>query len=116
MSRIVRAISIRQPIVELVLQGRRKVEERNWPTNIRERVYLYAPLQPSDWPYAWAKMGKLSAPLPMGVIVGSVEIVGCRWNGRTGRYEYQLRAPRRLRTPLLPVNHPQPVFWRPKFR
>ena len=37
-----RAISIRQPYVELILQGKKKFEYRSQPTNIRERVYLYA--------------------------------------------------------------------------
>jgi predicted transcriptional regulator len=38
----IRAISIRQPWVELILRGVKKKEYRSQPTNIRERVYLYA--------------------------------------------------------------------------
>ncbi|MDA8409599.1 MAG: hypothetical protein M0001_04305 [Treponema sp.] len=42
---ITRAISIRQPYVELILQGAKTEEYRSMPTNIRERVYLYASLR-----------------------------------------------------------------------
>lgn len=47
---VVRAISIRQPYVELILLGVKKREYRSIPTNIRERVYIYASLKPGeDW-------------------------------------------------------------------
>ncbi|MBI4768802.1 MAG: ASCH domain-containing protein [Deltaproteobacteria bacterium] len=39
---IARAISIRQPWVELILLGKKKAEYRSRPTKIRERVYIYA--------------------------------------------------------------------------
>ena len=44
-----RAISIRQPYVELILRRRKTREYRSRRTNIRERVYLYAALRPADW-------------------------------------------------------------------
>jgi hypothetical protein len=37
-----RALSIRQPFAELIMTGKKKHEYRNIPTNIRERVYVYA--------------------------------------------------------------------------
>jgi hypothetical protein len=46
--RLQRAISIRQPYVEQILQGSKKREFRSRPTRIRERVYLYAALRVAD--------------------------------------------------------------------
>jgi hypothetical protein len=39
-----RALSIRQPHIEAILRGVKKIEYRSIRTNIRERVYLYASL------------------------------------------------------------------------
>ena len=112
---ISRAISIRQPFVELILRGIKHKEYRSVPTNIRERIYLYASLTPADSPVDWRKVGKKPGTLPCGVIVGSVEIIDCRWEPGRERYAYVLTNPRRLKAPLHPKNQPQPLFWRPKF-
>ena len=53
MNKPVRAISIRQPYVELIFRGEKKAEYRSIPTNIRERVYIYASLRPADESAAW---------------------------------------------------------------
>lgn len=113
--KITRAISIRQPFVELILRGIKKYEYRSQPTNIRERVYLYASLTPSANTAAWKKIKKEASQLPTGYVVGSVEIVGCSGNLRDG-YRYRLQNPKRLRTFKRPLNHPSPVFWIPKFK
>jgi hypothetical protein len=102
---ITRAISIRQPYVEQILQGEKVNEYRSRPTNIRERVYLYASQKPAD--------GYDVGDLPRGLIVGTVEIIDCRWDDGEGCYAYVLANPRRLRQPLKPTNHPQPVWFRP---
>ena len=47
------AITIRQPYVELILRGIKKVEHRSRPTDIRGRVYLYASTRPADSPIEW---------------------------------------------------------------
>jgi hypothetical protein len=47
-----RALSIHQPYAEQILRGKKKVEYRSRPTNIRERIYIYASLTPGyveDW-------------------------------------------------------------------
>ena len=41
-----RALSIRHPYAEQILRGKKKAEYRSRPTNIRERVYIYASLTP----------------------------------------------------------------------
>jgi hypothetical protein len=53
----IRAISIKQPLVELILQGKKKFEYRGVRTNIRERVYIYASMKPRPYPSEWKKAG-----------------------------------------------------------
>lgn len=113
--RPVRAISIRQPYVELILRGTKTREYRSRPTNIRERVYLYASLRPAEWAADWRKVGKRPGHLPTGVIVGSVEIVDCRWDGRMRCFACVLNAPKRLARHRNPIGQPTPCFWRPRF-
>lgn len=109
-----RAISIRQPFVELILRGVKIWEFRSVATRIRERVYLYASNKPFDDPAQWRKVRKQPGELPTGVIVGTVEITDCQ-DDSGGGFRYRLRNPRRLRTHLVPRNQPQPVFWLPQF-
>jgi hypothetical protein len=110
-----RAISIRQPWVELILRGVKVKEHRSQPTNIRERVFIYASMKPAEGKAAWRRLGKQAGDLLVGQIVGSIEIVDCRLNPRSGEYDYILRNPRRLQVPLTPKNQPAPRFWRPRF-
>ena len=112
---ITRAISIRQPFVELILQGKKKAEYRSVPTRIRERVYLYASKNPADLPKAWKRVGKGPGELPTGVIAGSVEIVDCRWDAAGRCFAYVFSKPVRFRTPRRAKNAPQPLWWKPQF-
>jgi hypothetical protein len=108
--RILRALSIRQPYIELILQGRKTIEYRSRATNVRERVYLYASTFPgSDEAFAGADLEW--ADLPRGLILGSVEISGCEWGEDI--YEWKLVRPKRLRKPLHPTRRPQPIFFFP---
>jgi hypothetical protein len=105
------AISIRQPYTELILRGVKKNEFRSQPTNIRDRVFLYAALKPADDPLQWCRAHAKPGDLATGVVVGSVEIVGCRWDSRVGSYAYALRNPKRLRRPFAPRGRqPTPSF------
>ena len=108
------AISIRQPLVELILRGEKKWEFRSQFTAIRERVFLYASLRPFDGESQWRKLRKRPGSLPTGQILGTVEIVGCVRNS-DGDFKYKLSAPERIRPFLTAQNQPQPRFWRPKF-
>ena len=110
---IKRAISIRQPYVEAILDGKKTIEYRSRPTNIRERVYLYASLRPAD-ETAFRDFGYEVDQCPRGVVVGSVEVVGC--TGEEDEYEIRLARPKRLKDFLQPTNQPQPMFWIPQFR
>lgn len=108
-----RAISIKQPWVELILQGKKKREFRSKATTIRGRVYLYASLKALTKASEWKKAGKTVGTLPTGRIVGTVNIIDCRIT--SDGYAYILAAPRRLRRSKKPKNQPQPVFWNPEF-
>ncbi|HWA34712.1 MAG TPA: ASCH domain-containing protein [Cyclobacteriaceae bacterium] len=112
--KITRAISIRQPFVEQILQGKKKFEYRTIPTKIRERVYIYASMKIREEDSLWKKAGKKKGDLPTGCIVGSVEIIDCEPHVTEG-YQYKLKNPKRLRTLLKAKNQPAPVFWKPKF-
>ena len=111
-----RAISIRQPYVELILRGRKKFEYRSQPTRIIGPVLLYASLKPVDLPNLWKKLGRAPGSLPTGRIVGVVEIAGCRWDAKNKCYAYSLRNPRALRPHLIATNQPSPRFWRPRLK
>ena len=109
-----RAISIKQPFVELILAGKKRYEYRTVGTNIRERVYLYASAKPRTEPRLWRAAGKTFNELATGLILGSVEIIDCRPHAVHG-YRYFLVNPERLQRPLRPSNKPSPIFWRPQF-
>jgi hypothetical protein len=113
---ITRAISIRQPYVELILRGTTKFEYRSQPTTIRERVYIYASLSLGGYENDWHQGGSEPDLLPTGVIVGSVEIVGCEWDDKEDCFAYGLANPVRLKKHLKVVNQPLPRFWMPRFR
>jgi hypothetical protein len=107
-----RAISIRQPYVENILCGDKEYEYRSRSTKIRGRVYLYASRKPgaeSDW----KRLKMQPHDLPTGVIVGSVEIVDCKYFEERGEYGYALKNPRRYTKYLTPKNQPQPLFFFP---
>mgnify|MGYP003979757181 CR=1 FL=1 len=112
-SEITRAISIRQPFVEMILSGKKTIEYRSRRTNIRERVYLYASLTIEK--EICEDEGLDSAELPIGQIVGSVEIVDCTEEGEND-YEWHLANPERIPIFLKPKNQPQPGIWRPQFQ
>lgn len=109
-----RALSLRQPWAELVMRGEKKVEYRNMPTNVRERVWIYA----GEGRYrkadeaAWSDEHGLDLDaLPRGVIVGSVEIVGCRECDE--EFEWDLARPERAKRLVRPRKQPQPRFFYP---
>jgi hypothetical protein len=106
----IRALSIRQPYAEQILRGTKTVEYRGRPTNIRERVYLYASLTPGDAD-DWETMQMQPGDLPVGVLVGTVEISEC--TGKLGDYRWHLTKPDRLKRKLKPKKHPQPVWFYP---
>lgn len=105
-----RALSIPQPYAEQILRGHKTIEYRGRATNIRERVYIYASTTSRDME-DWEAMNMQPGVLPIGVLVGTVEIRDC--TGRPGDYQWHLTKPDRLKRHLKPKKHPQPVWFYP---
>lgn len=108
--RNMRALSIRQPYAEQILRGTKKIEYRSMRTHIRERVYIYASKTPGP-AHVFAEMNARPGDFPVGVLVGTVEIVDC--TGVAGDYQWHLDKPERLPELLKPDNHPQPSWFYP---
>jgi hypothetical protein len=103
------ALSVRQPLAEKIMLGTKKTEIRSMPTNIRERVYIYASQTPNK--DAFRKMKKEPGDFPIGVLIGTVEIINCR--EQPDEYEWLLANPKRLRKPVKPEKRAQPVWFKP---
>lgn len=129
-----RALSIRQPYVELILRGIKTIEYRSRPTRIvDERFYLYASKTPARLgTHAWstdlampnampAWLAELATQmrlipddvvLPTGMLVGSARI------DRVSQIEealfcWHLADVERLQMPKRPTRHPQPAWFQP---
>jgi hypothetical protein len=114
MSTVNKALSIRQPWAEKILNGSKKIEYRKVPNSKEgQRVYIYASLGKTD-KSQWQREFTVEEveALPKGVLVGTVEIGKCVSKG--GGYEWHLLNPKRLSKPVKPKNQPQPVWFTPK--
>lgn len=101
-----RALSLRQPWAEMILSGAKDEEYRSRLTRIRGRVYIYAGKSREDISC------ELDDTYPRGLIVGSIEIVGCEVYDPG--YAWVLKNPRRYAKPWKPAGTPQPGFWKPR--
>jgi hypothetical protein len=124
-----RALSVRQPWAELILLGHKTIEVRSKATHLRERVHIYAGqsrIDAEEESRIAARFGIDVGALPRGVLVGSVEIVGCRHlnsgdseaacfeiDGGSGLYAWVLDRPKRADVLEKPTRHHQPVFFDP---
>lgn len=106
------ALGIQQPWCDLILQGKKRLEVRSQPTQIRGRIYLYASKKDSRLPEAIPHLQASAHELPRGVIVGSVELINCRraapddasaacvdQNRLTDQYVWELAHPHRFPDP-----------------
>ena len=107
---VVRALSVRQPYAELIMRGDKTIEYRSRPTKISGRVYVYAAKKLGKVE-DFERVGLQPGELPTGVLVGTVEVVGC--TGEQGAYEWHLANPERLPELLKPKEHPQPAWFYP---
>ena len=105
-----RALSSRQPFAERIMTGDKTKECRSRPVKLRERVYIYACKTPGP-PEAYEKYGYQRDQLPLGVLIGTVEITDCIDAG--AEYEWLLANPQRLPNPLPVQAIPQPGFFFP---
>ena len=77
-----KTLSIRQPWAWAILHLKKPVENRTWKTKLRERVMIHAGKKYDHEGADWIrKTFKVDVPgpkdLPLGGLVGSVEIVDC---------------------------------------
>lgn len=60
-----KALSIKQPWVNLIMSGKKTIETRTWNTNLRGVILIHASMKPiGEW--------------VSGAIIGAVEIIDCR--------------------------------------
>ncbi|MDD5092807.1 MAG: ASCH domain-containing protein [Dehalococcoidia bacterium] len=104
-----KALSIKQPWAYLICAGYKDIENRDWPTNFRGRIYVHAgkSLDDKGWefierrmkPEVWSQMWTMDfiGSLPRGAIIGEVDIVDCVTESESpwfvGRYGFVLTNP-----------------------
>ena len=69
-----KALSIKQPYAELILQGKKKIELRKWNANFRGEFLIHAAKNPDE--PSMKKFGFYK--LPLGEIVGKAELTNVR--------------------------------------
>lgn len=75
------ALGVRQPWVELILRGIKTIEVRSQDTRVRGKIYMYASKKFSELPAATdiARRHDVDClALPIGLLVGSIEISDTR--------------------------------------
>jgi len=123
------ALGVRRPWAELILRGLKTIEVRVVPTNIRGTIYLYASKNPgvgSIVKRAATRHGLDVGDLPRGLLIGTVEIVGCRPCSPSdsaaacvpsdvlrNSFGWILANPRRLKEPLQPRFLPFGIWFYP---
>ena len=66
-----KALSLKQPFAELILQGKKKIELRKWNTKFRGEFFIHASKNPDS--NAMKEFG--FDELPCGVIVGKAKLI-----------------------------------------
>ena len=112
-----RALSIRQPFVEMIFTDAKKVEYRSKKTLIRGKFYIYSSKKVDKG------LKHKTNRLPTGVIVGTAELVDCipywldirdmEFGYPPDGYGWILKNPKRLKRYLKPTKKPQPVWFNP---
>ncbi|MBU2639664.1 MAG: ASCH domain-containing protein [Nanoarchaeota archaeon] len=65
-----KALSLKQPYAELILQGKKKIELRKWNTNFRGEFYIHASKIPDK-----KAMNEFNfKELPLGAVVGKATL------------------------------------------
>ena len=102
-----KALSIRQPWVEIILSGDKNVENRVWETKYRGAVLLHASktVDREDFDYYQKEYGLDYKTMPVGAILGIADIVDCTLDVRSkwhveGQYGWYLENVRRFSRPL----------------
>jgi hypothetical protein len=108
-----RALSIRQPHAEAIMQGVKTTEYRSKATRIRGRIHIYASLgrysveEEAEMMEDYGIDAVSCDDLHRGVLIGTVDLYDCDGG------DWYLRKPERAKRKLKPKNHPQPVWFNP---
>jgi len=78
-----KALSLKQPWAELILQGRKTVELRKWNTKFRGKFLIHASKKPDE--DGMKEFG--FDGLPCGCIVGEAELVDVKNYNETGDFD-----------------------------
>ncbi len=69
-----KALSLKQPFAELILQGKKKIELRKWNTKFRGEFFIHASKIPDERAMKEFGFNKL----PLGFIVGKANLVSVK--------------------------------------
>ena len=110
------ALGIRHPWAELILRGKKTIEVRSRPTNLRGTIYVYSSkvLATEDFAYEAIRTHSVDVENCMrGMLLGTVDIVDCRpgkkddaehacvpWSRINGKYAWILENPVRFGEPV----------------
>lgn len=78
-----KALSLKQPFAELILQGKKKIELRKWNTNFRGEFLIHA----SKIPYKKAMEEFGFDNLPCGYIVGKAKLIDVKKYGNKKEHD-----------------------------
>jgi len=96
-----KALSIRQPYVHLIMEGLKTDEFRSWSTDYRGPLLIHASQRRNDNSGLTRKQcAVIPADLETGGFVGVVDLVGVRYTGDPNpamAFAWKLRNPRRIR-------------------
>ena len=112
-----KALTIRQPWAWLICAGIKDIENRNWFTQFRGRIYIHAgksrlAMTESNIKYVLKRLSKKQAKkfestcdnLTFGAIIGEVDITDCVDDSRSpwfiGRYGFKLSNPTLFDKPI----------------
>lgn len=77
-----KALTLIQPWASLIIDGRKKIETRSWPTKVRGTVAIHAGKKVDK--AAAEEFGYDPDKLPTGCVIGIADIVGCiQFDGST---------------------------------
>jgi hypothetical protein len=101
-----KAISIKQPWAELIVSGIKDIENRSWPTKLREKILIHASKSFDKDGLKWVQdnmgllLDKTEKDFDKGGFVGIAKISDCVTESKSkwffGEYGFVLTNPRRV--------------------
>jgi len=102
------ALSIKQPYAQLICLGLKDIENRNWTTSLRGKIWIHAGKKADN--EARIHLDMIDCPYPeisylyFGALIGTVDIVAVTTHSNsdwfTGKYGFVLENPYLLNTPI----------------